>query len=53
MSKDVRIANIHGFILFEGTIRLASVARLSNPSDVSYQVVPFSSVLDLMVAFIS
>jgi len=33
--KDVQIANIHGFFLFEGYIRLASVARLSNPSDVS------------------
>lgn len=53
MSKGVRIATIHGFILFERNIRLASVARLSNPSDVSYQVVAFSSVLDLMVAFIA
>lgn len=52
MSKDVQMANIRVFILFEGNIRLASIAGLSNPSDISYQVVAFSSVLDLTVVFI-
>lgn len=47
-----QIANNCGVVLFEGNIRLTSVARLSHSSEVSHQAIAFSSVSLLMVVFI-
>lgn len=50
MSKGVQIGNLRVFILFEGNVRLTSVAGLLNLSAFSYQAVDYVS--DLRIAFV-